>query len=169
MFSRFLFVLATIQFWAGGSVAAAAAIDVTLKYVIDGDTIVITFPSGDEARARLCGIDAPEKNQKFGSDASTILKELLGRKHLSVEIMSVDRYDRLIVNVFVDDVLLNRQLVANGAAWVYPRYANGCWEPEEVQNIFFLQESARNQKIGLWREVNPDPPWEYRRKGTDKE
>lgn len=164
MFLRFLFVLATIQFWAGGYVAASAAIDVTLKYVIDADTIVITFPSGDEARARLCGIDAPEKDQKFGSDASAILKELLGQKRLSVEVMSVDRYDRLIVNVFVDDVLLNRQLVANGAAWVYPRYANGCWEPAVVQNIFSLQESARHQQVGLWREIDPDPPWEYRRK-----
>lgn len=165
MVSRFFFFLAIVQFLAGSCIAVTAepTIDVTAKYVVDADTIVIAFPDGEEARTRLCGIDAPEMKQDFGNDASTILKKLLEQKRLSVEIVSVDRYDRLVVNMFADGVLLNRELVSNGAAWVYPRYARGCWKPAEVEKMFSIQQRAQEQRIGLWRADNPNPPWSFRR------
>jgi len=46
-------------------------------------------------------------------------------------------------------------------AWVYVQYASD-------QSFFDLQKEARNAKRGLWADLNPVPPWEFRHGGKSK-
>ena len=49
--------------------------------VVDGDTIDVKVDNKIIKRVRLRYIDAPEKNQSFGKEATSFLKkELLGKK-----------------------------------------------------------------------------------------
>ena len=56
----------------------SGAVQFSLKRISDGDTIVTT---GD-TRIRLWGIDTPERNQLYGSDATDALTEMLNNQQL---------------------------------------------------------------------------------------
>ena len=55
--------------------------------------------------------------------------------------------------------LLFRSMFASAAlAWVYPKYCPDClqWKAPE--------QEARDARRALWRDDNPMPPWERRKK-----
>ena len=52
----------------------------------------------------------------------------------------------------------NAEQVRRGMAWVYDRYAR------QDSPLYALQDQARAIKAGLWRDAQPVPPWEWRRK-----
>jgi endonuclease YncB( thermonuclease family) len=54
---------------------------------------------------------------------------------------------------------VNRQMVATGNAWHYAAYSKD-------QSLADLQSQAQAQKLGLWAQPNPTPPWEFRKNGT---
>jgi endonuclease YncB( thermonuclease family) len=66
--------------------------------------------------------------------------------------------------VLVDSFNLNEELIRVGLAWVYSRY---CDRPV-CENWIGLESEAREAKRGLWRDTNPIPPWEFRRKKRRK-
>ncbi len=70
--------------------------------------------------------------------------------------VTVDRYGRIVGRVYVDRVDVNRELVAQGFAWVYRKYSNDAELPE-------LEAKAKETGLGLWADANPIPPWEWRR------
>jgi micrococcal nuclease len=77
-------------------------------------------------------------------------------KTISVFTTSRDRYGRVIGHVTAEGVDINAELVRLGYAWVYRRYSN---DPA----LLCLEKSARAEKLGLWAESSPIPPWEWRR------
>ena len=66
-----------------------------------------------------------------------------------------DRYGRLIAEVFVDGQSLNEALLSAGFAWHYVQY-------DHTRRLAALEQEARVAKRGLWQDVNPTPPWEWR-------
>ena len=58
----------------------------------------------------------------------------------------------------VDGVDVNRQMVATGNAWHYAAYSND-------QTRAALQAQAQSQRIGLWSQADPVPPWVFRQNG----
>jgi endonuclease YncB( thermonuclease family) len=70
--------------------------------------------------------------------------------------VTIDRYGRIVGRVYVGDIDVNRELVAQGFAWVYRRYSNDA----ELQE---LESGAKQKGLGLWADPNPIPPWEWRR------
>ena len=62
----------------------------------------------------------------------------------------------LLVGVYYDDKNLNEELLKAGLAWHFKRYSND----EKLQA---MEDQARANKIGLWQESNPIPPWDWRR------
>jgi micrococcal nuclease len=56
-----------------------------------------------------------------------------------------------------DNQLLNHELVKEGFAWWYKRYA--------LENTILeqLERDARKAKRGLWIDKEPVPPWEWRK------
>jgi len=52
-------------------------------------------------------------------------------------------------------------LLTLGLAWHYKQYANE--QPVEERGQYsFAEEEARSKRVGLWRDNEPTPPWEWR-------
>lgn len=112
--------------------------------VIDGDTIEIE--TGQQLR--YIGIDTPERGQCLGDAASDKNKELvLGKKvRLEKDISETDRFGRLLRYVWLDNVLVNEELVRSGFAKVstFPP------DVKYVERFLALEREARAAKKGLW-------------------
>lgn len=127
----------------------------------DGDSLTVLSSSGQRERIRLYGIDAPELAQTGGDAAKVFTSSRAFLKEVRVEVLSTDNYGRSVALVTLPDgSLLNEELVRNGQAWVYGEY---CTIPSCVA-WRALEARARAQKIGIWRESKPQPPWVWRKK-----
>jgi endonuclease YncB( thermonuclease family) len=124
--------------------------------VTDGDTIVVELISGPII-IRLDSIDAPERDQPWGSQSSDALAERIEGQPVSVEIVSQDRYERLVGIVYLNEVHINAWLVEQGHAWAYRQYLS---DP----NYCELEGEARSAKRGVWSlplELVTSP-WDWR-------
>jgi len=140
--------------------------------VSDGDTINVTDPLGTKVKVRLYGIDAPETEksnkktgriskpgQPYGEEAYQALNSKIYRKQVKLEILAVDQYKRSVGIVYLNGKSINQEMVAEGYAWAYRQYLDRPYKSEYIQ----LEERARNKRLGLWQQNNPEPPWEFRR------
>lgn len=125
--------------------------------ITDGDTITILEENGDKTRVRFYGIDAPEKKQDYGIKSLNVLKKLIDKKEIEIEIKNKDQYGRIVGVVYYDKININLYMLETGNAWWYKQYSK--------HNIEFkiAEEKAKSEKIGLWKEKNPTPPWIYRK------
>lgn len=124
--------------------------------VSDGDTITV-LEGKTQYRLRLNGIDAPESRQAWGRRSKEYLSRLVFDKTLTVELIEMDRYGRHVANIFLEDVWVNRLMVEAGLAWHYRAYSDSA----VLQGA---EDRARREKIGLWADAHPIPPWDWRRK-----
>ncbi len=108
---------------------------------------------------RLFGIDAPEPGQELENEAMTFLQSTIKEKILHVEIIDQDRSGNRIVNLYAggNPVSLNEQLVRQGLAWHFYRFA------PEADHLAAAQEAARSEGVGVWSLEDPVEPWVYRR------
>jgi len=76
--------------------------------VIDGDTIVI-----ENISVRLLGINSPERGEPYYEKAKEFLEERILNKTVRLKFgkEKYDKYDRLLVYVFVDGENVNLELV----------------------------------------------------------
>ena len=128
---------------------------------IQGGDIIRVRKGHGKVPVRLYGIDCPEKGQAFGKKAKQFTSDMVLGKVVEVVRVPGDRYGRAFVAV--GKRILNEELVKAGYAWVYLKYCEypGCetWES--------LQMKARTDKLGLWADPNPIPPWEFRRQRSE--
>jgi len=129
--------------------------------ISDGDTVTVLDATRTQHKIRLSEIDTPEKNQAFGSVAKQKLSEKIFGKTVVVEYSGKDRYGRIIGKILFNGRWINEEMVEEGYAWHYKHYSKSK-ELAETEN------NARVKKIGLWRDSNPIPPWEFRRSGSKK-
>ncbi len=61
---------------------------------------------------------------------------------------------------WLENVLVNEELIKEGLAWIYRRY---CKLPVCNHRWDNLEFEARSGKRGLWGSSGELPPWEYRR------
>lgn len=125
--------------------------------VIDGDTF--DMKSGTEKiRVRLFGIDAPERGQAFNVKAREFTASLIAGEEVKVVIHEKDRYGRTVADVYrTDGQHVNAEIVKAGFAWHFTRYSN---DPE----LAVLEREAKEARRGLWKDQNPVPPWEFRKR-----
>ena len=126
--------------------------------VLDGDSLRIK-KNNQIIEVRLYGIDAPEWGQDFGNRAKKSLKKKVFHRRVMVKPKDIDRYGRTVALVSDADKLVNRELVREGLAWMYPRY---CREQPLCSDLKQLQRKAKKQKRGLWRAKKPLSPWFYK-------
>jgi len=112
--------------------------------VIDGDTIEIA--SGH--RVRYIGIDTPERGEPYYWEALNANRALVEGKKVRLErdTEDKDKYGRLLRYVWVDDTMVNAELVRLG-------YAYSRFYPPNLKyqtHLLQLEEEAREQKLGLW-------------------
>lgn len=125
--------------------------------VIDGDSLLIRLEGGEMVESRLKGLDAPEYSQTHGSAAKRALSWKLLWRRVEVDILETDRYGRKVVVVHRNGRNINREMVCEGHAWWYARYAPA------ASDLKRCEAAAREQGLGLWKESKPVPPWMWRR------
>ncbi|WP_216605171.1 thermonuclease family protein [Pelistega europaea] len=125
--------------------------------VVDGDTIKVLDKMHKQYKIRLDQIDAPELHQPFGQRAKQYLSSLVYKKKVNIEWHDKDRYKRILGTVYYQGNNINYQMVEAGYAWAYTKYLrDGIYKT--------AQQRAKQQRLGLWREKETIPPWEWRRK-----
>lgn len=137
---------------------AASDIAVTVIEVIDGDTLRVR---GNDSRifdVRLYAIDAPERHQSYGAQSSDALKQLCYQQEAVITPQAIDKYKRVVAKVKCAQIPVAEMMVSNGDAWVFDKYVGN------EQQLYPLQQKAQVQKFGLWSEVSPQAPWEWRTK-----
>ena len=176
------------------SPALAHTITGTVVKVTDGDTITVrALPSSVPPnlrgsaliRVRLAEIDAPEKNQAYGPEASQALSDMVLDQVVVVEWTKKDRYRRIIGTIYAtpsrsprlplachlrSDVAkrrgpsckgggssVNHLLVARGYAWQYTKYSK-CPLLKHAQSL------ARDERLGLWGGGEAVAPWLFRKR-----
>lgn len=122
----------------------------------DGDTITVNRYGRDET-VRLHGVDCPESDQAFGTQAKTFTTTLCLDKVLRVYPVGKDQYGRTVAVVKLPHGTdLGEALVGYGFAWWFRRYA-----PDNTR-LRDLEANARARRLGLWAAPNPVAPWEFR-------
>ncbi len=123
---------------------------------VDGDTAKFEL-NGEKIKVRFLGIDTPETvhptkgEEPFGREASNFTEEKLQNAtkielEYDLHASKTDQYERHLAWIWIDDVLLQEELLQNGLAKVYMlqdnyKYADVLQEAEE---------NAKFQKNGLW-------------------
>jgi len=143
---------------------AMAASPITITGIIDGDTVRARMADGRQIKIRLYGIDAPERRQAYGQRATKELKSIISGKPIEMVMMDIDHYGRPVARLMADGQDVGGAMVAAGYAWVYTRY---CQLWLVCAGYKSNENSARADRLGLWQDQNPIPPWQWRR--FDKE
>ncbi len=141
--------------------------------VKDGDTVVIQPEEGGQFfTCRLYGIDSPEiahgkfgkGGQPYGEEASKELKGLILGQSVEVTTTGAKTYKREVCIIKRDGKDINLEMVKRGAAWAYKQYLKRPY----ASDYLTAESDAREKRLGLWKENNPTPPWEFRKKQKHK-
>lgn len=128
--------------------------------VADGDTITV-LKGEEKVRVRFYGIDAPEKKQEYGIKSLDVLKKMIDGKVVEINQKDKDQYGRVVGEVYFEGKNLNLYMLESGHVWWYKQYSKGESEYSAAE------ANAKENKLGLWKESNPTPPWEFRRKNKN--
>jgi endonuclease YncB( thermonuclease family) len=127
------------------SAGAAEQIFSGIGHAKDGDSLTV----GDR-EVRLFGIDAPEWDQTCKRDgrewacgqvAAEELAKLVTGKDVSCVPVNIDQYNRTVAQCTVNDLDVNRAMVALGYAIAYRHYSTAYVSAEE---------SAKVSRRGIW-------------------
>lgn len=140
----------------------ADAQEVTVERVVDGDTLVVSGPSGTvlpsdgEHRVRLLLVDTPEvdgpdaEQECLGPEASELTAGLLPAGStllLAADEEPVDPYDRLLAYAWTPDgVFVNEALAANGLAYAVLLPPND----QHIDVVSDAEQRARDARLGVW-------------------
>ena len=136
----------------------ASAFEFTGKVVsvADGDTITVLAEGNKQYKVRLQHIDCPESRQPFGSKAKQFLSQKVFGKNVTVKWDEMDRYKRILGNVYLGEEWVNLELVKAGLAWHYTFYSKD-------KTMAAAETKAKAAKRGIWSQPNQTPPWDFRR------
>lgn len=125
-------------------------------FINDGDTVIVDI-NGERVSVRMVGIDTPEVKTKytrqecFGREASSKTFELLFGQEVGLELDEsqgyFDKYDRLLVYIYLDDVNINAKLIKEGFAKEYTYNNNPYRYQEEFKEH---QLKAKENNLGMW-------------------
>ena len=95
----------------------------------------------------------------MGSRAKQALSDKVFGRVVDVVEVDRDRYGRVVGRIYLSSRDINRELVAEGHAWVYRKYMRD-------ETLLADEAAARDAGLGLWSlpEAERVPPWEWRRK-----
>ena len=130
--------------------------------IADGDSITVLDSENTQHKIRLAGIDAPEHKQPYGKAARQFLAKEIFKKSVCVGWYKRDKYQRLVGIVWFNDEDINLKLVAAGLSWHYKQYQDEQSSANQ-RRYADAQDTAEDNKRGLWRERSPIPPWLWRR------
>jgi micrococcal nuclease len=142
---------------------------VSVVKVKDGDSIVVKTNKGNKD-LRIWGIDAPEHGQPYAEESKQRLKELVLNNKVRVQNPKTDDFQRDLAFIYIankdksqeQEVDVGSTLIKEGLAWHFNP------DPEHDKPYKLLQTEAKNKKLGLWKDPNPQNPEDYRREQKNK-
>jgi endonuclease YncB( thermonuclease family) len=154
---------ATLPAWAAQTYALTGRV----VRVADGDTLTLLVQGGPQSRIRLASIDAPEvghgkkrPGQPYGQTARRALADLVAGHTLTLRCYERDHYGRDVCDVpLADGRTASQALVAAGMAWANQQSGGKYLRDRALPG---LERQARAQRLGLWRDAAPRPPWVWR-------
>ncbi len=137
-------------------------VKVNLEAIVDGDTAKLKM-NGEQVTVRFLGINTKETvdpkrgEEAWGKEASDFTKEKLkNATKIELEFDSyadkMDKYNRYLAWIWIDDELLQNSLVKSGLAETYMLQSN-------YKYAGMLQESeefAKSNKLGIWSKETSD-------------
>ena len=132
--------------------------------VADGDTVTILTQNQEKIKIRLAGIDCPEGSQVHGEKAKQFISSLVSERRVRIIPDTIDQYGRTVATLLINGENLNRQIIAFGHGWVYRKYCTA----DYCNDWLKLEQTARDARVGLWSDENPQPPWEWRAEQRSK-
>ena len=133
--------------------------EAVVNYVIDGDSLNVTF-EGQEEQLRMIGIDCPERYNDDNTDNENgkLVQEYVKSAFPKGTVIYVelgeqqrDRYGRLLGYVYRDKAateMFNLELIEKGYAVVLT------FEPNDKYEDMFIraEQKARQEGAGFWKE-----------------
>lgn len=104
--------------------------------VYDGDTVKAIFPLNGTLykwNCRLIGIDTPEirtsdrLQKKFGYEVRDHLRTKILNKVVTLKCQDLDKYGRLLTEIFINDQNINQWLIDSGYAFAYDGGTKQSW------------------------------------------
>ena len=134
----------------------AERVSVKFESCVDGDTIKVMLDD-KKTTVRFLAIDTPETvhptkgEQPFGKEASNYTcDKVKNAKKLEIEYdegsTKTDKYNRALGWVFVDDTLLQKDLVSLGYAKVAYLYG----DYKYTEDLKKEESVAKSKKLGVW-------------------
>ena len=160
-----LLLLVAIRLWQDYSIPrppeALTEGTYRVERVVDGDTLVLA----NQARIRLWGADTPETVhprkpvEPFGPEASDFTEQFIaagsGTVRLQMDRERLDKYDRFLAYVWVDDRMLNEELIRAGLATAETGYNYS----QSMKTRFRRAENeAKSNRRGIWSTPTPASP-----------
>ena len=87
--------------------------------VADGDTVTVLYNGNQQHKIRLLHIDCPESTQPFGTKAKTTLSGKIFGKTVTVKWTEMDKYKRILGDIYLGKRWINQEMVQEGMAWHY--------------------------------------------------
>jgi len=121
--------------------------------VVDGDTLVLA----NKGRVRLIGADTPETVmpnhpvEPWGPEATEFTKRFVagGEVQLQFDGRRQDKYGRFLAHVWVDDRMLEEELLRAGLATAETDYS---YSAEAKDRFLAAEAEARAAGRGIWAE-----------------
>lgn len=130
--------------------------------VKDGDTVVVLLSDSTQETLRLAEVDCPEKGQAFGKNAKQFTSDAVFGKTVTFYRTAKDRYQRTVAKIFYDhNKYLSEEIIKAGFGWWY-------FKASKNLDLQKLQDSAKENRLGLWTDKNAVSPWEYRKSRRKK-
>ncbi len=130
-----------------------------IKRVIDGDTLELY----SSKRVRLIGIDTPETrrfngvewtevDEPYSLEAKNFTQNFCRTGILRIEqdLQKQDKYNRILAYCFINDKMLNEELLRNGLAYLFFMQPNGKY----AERLFKAHCQAVKSKKGIWSDKN---------------
>ena len=115
-------------------------------HILDGDSISIKG-----RHIHMYGIDAPEYDQPYGTEATQALARILRQQEIVCKLHGKDKYNRDLGVCYIKGKDVNAWMVRNGYAWSYWEY-----KQEEAR--------ARRERRGVHRSTTSIHPAQWRRR-----
>lgn len=146
--------------------AACPVLEGVVDRVVDGDTVRV-FLNGDAARStpvRLLGVDAPERCQAGGSEATRFVQNQLpaGTRVRISNACRPDRYGRLLGTLTSSTGSLNEALLDAGLVWHWTG-SQPAGQPRGDAGYATRQTQAQQQRRGVFAHETAQSPSDFRR------
>ena len=135
---------------------------VRVIHVNDGDTFSVMDTKQKSYTVQLDGIDAPEPGQPYGEAAKKHLERRILKKNVVLMWHKTSKEGALIAKVLLNNGDINLLQLRTGSAWATKNITVNVGGTD-TNRYASAQAHAKEKQLGLWREENAIPPWDWRK------